>query len=157
MAKKIETPKELTKLILKDVKVLFVSLEEVTNEHGTFKPSISIDATNEEVKEKITNWVAENKIGKNKGVPNFKELTNEETGEVTTFFAFPISPKTEFSGKEGLSKENLGFGATVHLAAKPYQYENFGGGISQSASAIYIIEAGATNNNAEDLEELMEF
>lgn len=148
--KEIEVPKEFTKLILRDVKVIFANL---TDEgYGT---SITIDATDEKVRKDITNWVAENKIGKdNPGVANFKEYTPEDSDEVTYQFSFKVNDYTKFKGLESLTKENLGFGAVIDLVANPFLFDNkFGKGVSQSLSAV-LIKVGSASSADADMEAL---
>ena len=142
------------KLKLKDVKVIFHS----PVDEG-FGRSITIDATDSKVKEQITNWVKENNIGKdNPGVPKFKEYTNEKTGETTTQFAFKLNDYTKCVGINGLSQENLGYGAIVDLIANSFSYSNkFTGGktrVGQSVSAI-VIKSGASSGGDADLQELL--
>ena len=50
---------------------------------------------------------------------------------------------------------DLGYGATLNLIAKAYEYTKFGGGVAISASAIVVTKGAASNNDA-DLEELMD-
>lgn len=148
--KEIEIPKEFTKIVLRDVKVIFANL---TDEgYGT---SITIDATDEKVRKDITNWVAENKIGKdNPGVANFKEYTPEDSDEVTYQFSFKVNDYTKFKGLESLTKENLGFGAVIDLVANPFLFDNkFGKGVSQSVSAV-LIKVGSVSSADADMEAL---
>lgn len=142
------------KLKLKDVKIIFYSPED-----EGFGRSITIDATDSKIKEQITNWVKENNIGKDEpGVPKFKEYTNEKTGETTTQFAFKLNDYTKYAGINGLSQENLGYGAIVDLIANAFSYSNkFTGGkerVGQSASAI-VIKSGASSGGDADLAELL--
>lgn len=142
------------KLKLKDVKVVFYNPED-----EGFGRSITIDATDSKVKEQITNWVKENNIGKDEpGVPKFKEYTNEKTGETTTQFAFKLNDYTKYAGINGLSQENLGYGAIVDLIANSFEYSNkFTGGktrTGQSVSAI-VIKSGASSGGDADLAELL--
>lgn len=142
------------KLKLKDVKVIFYSPED-----EGFGRSITIDATDSKVKEQIINWVKENNIGKDEpGVPKFKEYTNEKTGETTTQFAFKLNDYTKYAGINGLSQENLGYGAIVDLIANAFSYANkFTGGkerVGQSVSAI-VIKSGASSGGDADLAELL--
>lgn len=148
--KEIEIPKEFTKIVLRDVKVIFANL---TDEgYGT---SITIDATDEKVRKDITNWVAENKIGKdNPGVANFKEYIPEDSDEVTYQFSFKVNDYTKFKGLESLTKENLGFGAVIDLVANPFLFDNkFGKGVSQSVSAV-LIKVGSVSSADADMEAL---
>lgn len=142
------------KLKLKDVKVIFASLED-----QGFGRSITVDATDSKVKEQITNWVKENNIGKDEpGVPKFKEYTNEKTGETTTQFAFKLNDYTKYAGVNGLSQENLGYGSIVDLIANSFSYANkFTGGkerVGQSVSAV-VVKSGASTGGDSDLAELL--
>lgn len=149
--KKNEIPKEFTKLILRDVKIIFANL----TDEG-FGTSLIIDATDAKVKKAITNWVAENKIGKNNpGIANFKEYTPEDGGETVVQFSFKINDNTKYKGAdESITKENLGYGAVVDLAVTAFYYDNkFGKGVSQSVSAVRI-KTGAQSSGDADMEVL---
>jgi len=149
--KAIEMPKEFTKLVLRDCKVIFAN---ITDEG--FGTSITIDATDKDLQAKISAWVAENKIGKETpGVANFKEYTPEEGGETTIQFSFKINDYTKFQGLEGATKDNLGFGAVVDIVANAFPYDNkFGKGVSQSLSAV-LIKKGASSSGEADMNELI--
>lgn len=143
-----------TKLKLKNVKVVFFNPED-----EGFGTSITIDCTAPEVKKQIEDWVKENNIGKdNPGVANIKEYTNENSGETTLQFAFKINEYTKYAGINGLSKDDLGYGAVVDLIAQAYTYNNkFTSGkdrVGQSASAI-VVRSGATTGGDADLAELL--
>ena len=143
-----------TKLKLQKVKVIFYN--DVDEGFGT---SITIDATDENIKKQITDWVKENNIGKdNPGVANFKEYTNEKSGETTIQYSFRINEYTKYAGLNGLSEKDLGYGAVVDLIANAFVYNNrFTGGkdrVGQSASAI-VIRSGATTGGDADLQELL--
>lgn len=145
---------EDTKIKLQKVKVVFFNPED--NGFGT---SITIDATDPDVKKAITDWVKGNNIGKDEpGVPKFKEYTNEKTGDTTTQFAFKINEYTKYAGINGLSKDDIGYGAVVDIIAQAFEYSNkFTSGktrVGQSASAI-VVRSGATSGADADLAELL--
>lgn len=144
-------PAVLEKLKLQNVKVIFANL----TDEG-FGTSITIDATDEAIKDKIANWVKVNSIGKDTpGIANFKEYTPEDSETVTIQYAFKVNDWTKFMGIEGLTKENLSYGAIIDLIANPFPYDNkFGKGISSSLSAVLIREKGKTGSDA-DMEDLM--
>lgn len=142
-----------TKLKLKNVKVVFFNPED-----EGFGTSITIDCTDEAVKNQIIEWVKANKIGKdNPGVANIKEYT-PEGGSTTYQFAFKINEYTRYAGVNGLGKDELGYGAVVDLIAQAYEYSNkFTKGetrVGQSASAI-VVRSGATSGGDADLAELL--
>lgn len=145
---------EGTKLKLQNVKVIFFNKED-----QGFGTSITIDATNEAVKKQIADWVKDNNIGKDEpGVPKFKEYTNEKTGETTTQFAFKINDYTKYAGINGLTENDLGYGAMVDLIAQAFEYNNkFTGGktrVGQSVSAV-VVRSGSTSGADADLAELL--
>lgn len=144
-------PKVLEKLKLQNCKVIFANL----TDEG-FGTSITIDATDEAVKDKIENWVKANKIGKETpGVAKFKEYTPEDSDTTTIQYSFKVNDFTKFMGIDGLAKEDLGYGAIIDLVANPFPYDNkFGKGISSSLSAVLIKAKGTTGADA-DMEELM--
>jgi len=134
------------KLTLKSVKVIFANLED-----EGFGRSITIDVTDEELRDKITAWVSANNIGKkeNAGKPNFKEY------EGKTQYSFKINDYTKFAGLKGLSEKELGFGAMVSLVAQAFEYDNkFGKGTSASLSAV-LVEQGRTTGADADLADLL--
>ena len=142
-----------SKLKLKNVKVVFFNPED--EGYGT---SITIDCTDEAVKQQIIDWVKENKIGKdNPGVANIKEYKPEE-GDTVYQFQFKINDFTKYAGINGLSKDDLGYGAVVDLIATAYTYNNkFTGGkdkVGQSVSAI-VVKSGASAGGDADLQELL--
>lgn len=143
-----------TKIKLKEVGVIFYNPED--NGFGT---SITIDCTKPEVKGQIEKWVKENNIGKETpGEAKIKEYTNEKTGETTLQYAFKINDKTKYAGVNGLTENDLGYGAVIDIIATAYTYNNkFTAGkdrVGQSASAI-VIRSGATSGGDADLAELL--
>lgn len=143
-----------TKLKLQKVKVIFYN--DVDEGFGT---SITIDATDPQVRKQIEDWVKENNIGKdNPGVANFKEYTNEKSGETTIQYAFRINDYTKYAGLNGLSEKDLGYGAVVDLIANAFVYNNKftknEDRVGQSASAI-VVRSGATTGGDADLAELL--
>ena len=145
--------KQKSKITLKNVKVIFYSPED-----QGFGRSITIDCTAPEVKKQIEDWVKENNIGKdNPGVANIKEYAPEGK-EPTLQFAFRINDQTRYAGLNGLTQDNLGYGATVDLVARAFTYNNkFTAGkdrVGQSASAI-VVRSGASSGGDEDLADLL--
>lgn len=143
-----------TKLKLQKVKVVFYNPED-----EGFGTSITIDCTDEAVKKQIVDWVKANNIGKdNPGVANIKEYTPEDSDTTTYQFAFKINEYTKYAGINGLSKDDLGYGAVIDLIAQAYTYNNkFTKGedrVGQSASAI-VVRSGATTGGDADLAELL--
>lgn len=121
-----------------NVKVIFADLED-----RGFGRNIVIDATSQEVRDKIDAWTAENNI--NGGVAKYKDYTTKE-GEETKQYTFKLSQYTEFGGKDNLNEKALGYGAIVNLSASAYDFNNkFGTGTSASLRAVYVKE-GATKS-----------
>ena len=145
--------KELTKLKLQNVKVVFFNPED-----EGFGTTITIDCSDEAVKQKIIDWVKDNNIGKDTpGVAKIKEYTPED-GATTYQFAFKINEYTKYAGINGLGKDDIGYGAIVDLIAQAYTYNNkFTAGktlVGQSASAI-VVRSGASAGGEADLQELL--
>ena len=141
------------KLKLKNVKVVFFN--HVDEGFGT---SITIDCTDPEVKKQIEDWVKVNNIGKdNPGVANIKEYAPEGK-EPTLQYAFRINDYTKYAGLNGLSQDDLGYGAVVDLIAQAFVYNNkFTGGkdrVGQSVSAV-VVRSAATSGGDADLQELL--
>lgn len=135
----------MEKLKLEHVNIVFANLED-----EGFGRSLTIDVTDKEVQNKISEWVKKNKIGKKTpGVANFKEYEGKHQ------YAFKISDFTQFMGKDGLTKDNLGFGAQISLIAQPFEYDNkFGKGVSANLSAV-LVEARAKTGADDDMAELL--
>lgn len=134
------------KIYLKNVKVVFASLQD-----EGFGRSITIDATDKDIKAGIEEWVKANKIGKtNPGVANFK------TYEETIQYAFKLNDKSKFVYRSGVSEGDLGWGSIVSLSANAFEYNNkFGKGVSASVSAV-VVEKGASSGADDDLRELLD-
>lgn len=135
-----------TKLKLEHVSIVFANLVD-----DGFGRSLTIDVTDKEVRDKVEKWVKTNKIGKGDkaGIPNFKEY------EGRTQYAIKISDFTQFAGLNGLTKDNLGFGAKVSLVANAFEYDNkFGKGVSANLSAVLVEERAKTGADA-DMAELL--
>jgi hypothetical protein len=149
--KEVVIPKVLEKLKLQNCKVIFFNA--VDEGFGT---SITIDATDEAVKTKISDWVKANNIGKETpGVAKFKEYSPEESNTVTIQYSFRINDNTKYMGVDGLTKDHLGFGAIIDFVANPFAYDNkFGKGISSSLSAVLVRSKGTTGAD-EDMNDLM--
>lgn len=132
---------------LNGAKVVFANLDDTG-----FGRSITIDATGADVQKEITDWVKENNIGKGDkaGVPNFKEYEGKKQ------YAFKINDYTRYAGLNGLTINNLGFGARVSLIAQAFTYDNkFGKGTSASLTAV-VVEKAADSASDGDLAELLE-
>lgn len=130
-------------IVLRSVKVVFANL--VDEGFGT---SITIDATDQEVRDRISKWVAENKIGRtNPGVANFKEYT-PEGGDTTYQYTFKLNDKTAVVALDNARKEDLGFGSLIDLTATAFEYDNkFGKGVSQSLNAV-LVRSNYTGNES---------
>lgn len=139
-----------TKIKLTNVKVIFYS----PTDEG-FGTSITIDCTPPEVEKQIVDWVKSNNIGKqNPGVANIKEYTND-AGETTRQFQFKLNDKTQYAGVNGLTQDDIGYGAVVDLIANSFNFDNkFGKGVSQSVSAI-VVRSGSNTGGQADLAELL--
>jgi len=149
---KVVIPAVLEKLKLKDCSVIFYN--GVDEGFGT---SITINATSPEIKDKISEWVKKNNIGKDTpGIAKFKEYQSEDSDEVTIQYSFKITDFTKFLGTNGLVREDLGYGAVIDLIANPFAYKNkFGEGISASLSAVLIKEKGKTGADS-DMQSLLD-
>lgn len=134
------------KIYLKGVKVIFATLED-----EGFGRSITIDATDKDIKAGIEKWVKDNKIGKdNPGVANFK------TYEETIQYNLRLNDNTKFVYSTGTKEGDLGYGAVVSLSANAFEYNNkFGKGTSASLSAV-VVEKGRSSGADDDIAELMD-
>lgn len=149
---------DTTKLKLSGVKVVFYTGPE-DEKAKEFSTSVTI-ALDPESKKTVEEFYKVNNVGKNsdpasKGKANIKEYTNEDTGVTTEQLTIKFNEHTQFAGLNGLGQKDLGYGATINLIAKAYEYKKFGGGVAVSASAIVVTKGAASNNDA-DLAELMD-
>ncbi len=140
----------MDKIKLSNVKVIFANLKD-----EGFGKSLTIDATNPETQEAIKTWVRDNMIGKSTpGEVKFKEY-QPEGGDKTIQYAFKINDYTKFIGLNGLTIDDLGYGAEVSLMAQSFSYDNkFGKGTSASLTAVLIMKAVRTSAD-DDIEELL--
>ena len=116
-----------------DVKVIFADLED-----RGFGRNIVIDATDQTTQDAISIWVKDNNI--NGGKAHFKDYTTKD-GEETKQYTFKLSEYTQFGGDNNLDEKSIGYGATINLLAKAYDYDNkFGKGTSASLRAVYVKE-----------------
>jgi hypothetical protein len=116
-----------------DVKVIFADLED-----RGFGRNIVIDATDQATQDAISIWVKDNNI--NGGKAHFKDYTTKD-GEETKQYTFKLSEYTQFGGDNNLDEKSIGYGATINLLAKAYDYDNkFGKGTSASLRAVYVKE-----------------
>lgn len=138
------------KLTLQNLKVVFYNPED-----EGFGTTITVDVTDKDVQKNIEAWVKENNIGKDTpGVPKFKTYKPEEGDEVVQY-AFNLNEYTKYGSTEGLTKDDIGYGAVVDIIARAYEWNNkFGQGVSQSATAI-VIRKGKSGGNDDDLAELL--
>lgn len=131
---------------IRGVEVVFANLDDTG-----FGKSITVSATDQDVEDAITAWVKNNNIGKGDkaGVPNFKEYEGRKQ------YAFKINDYTRFAGLNGLTQNNLGYGARISLIATAFEYDNkFGKGTSASLTAV-LVEKAANSASDGDLAELL--
>lgn len=142
------------KLILKDVKVLFVEIKD-----KDFGSSITIDVTNPTLRKAIEDF-----YGKEGLTPKFKDYTNKESGEITTQYSIKLASFVKVQDESG-AEYNLDeletkardikfvFGSKVNVAIRAYDYDNkFGKGKSASVSAVKIVKgAEAIKDDMDDL------
>ncbi len=108
-----------------------------------------------ELEKQITEFWKANNIGNEKtviGVPNIKEY------EGTRQLSLKINEHTRFAGLNGLTTDNLGFGARINFFLNAFEYSNkFTKGktyTGASISAVVILEGKRTGADA-DLSDLL--
>lgn len=131
-------------LVLKDVKVLFSEF----NKDSQYGRSITIDATDPSVQQKIADWYGVNEVGKIKsgrnanasdydGKPKFREYNDVKQ------FTFKLNKNTDpaFTSEiEGASLKDVRYTAKINLVAQAFKFNNqFGNGISESVVAIKLV------------------
>lgn len=135
-----------TKIQLKNVRVIFASLED-----EGFGRSITIDVTDKDLQKGIKDWVKANKIGKTTpGEVTFKDY------EGTLQYAFKLNDKSKIVYRSGVREGDLGYGSEVSMSVNAFEYNNkFGKGFSSSISAL-VVEKGAASGADADLAELLD-
>lgn len=142
---------EDNKLIIKNVKVLFVEVND-----KDFGSNITIDVTDDSVRSQIETFYAGRGMN-----PKFKDFTSKE-GKTTKQFSIKLAPFISVLDESGVTYDGLDaleevaktiklvYGSEINLAVKIYEYNNkFGSGKSASVSAIRIVK-GAEGKNVMD-------
>ena len=152
MSTKTERASENTaqnKIKVVNAEVIFANL--VDEGFGT---SLTIKLT-PEIEKQITEFWKANNIGNEKtviGEPNVKDY------EGTRQLSLKINEHTKFAGLNGLTTDNLGFGARVNFFLNAFEYTNkFTKGktyTGASISAVVILEGKRTGADA-DLSDLL--
>lgn len=137
------------KIKVVNAEVIFANL--VDEGFGT---SLTIKLT-PEIEKQITKFWKANNIGNEKtviGEPNIKEY------EGTRQLSLKINEHTKFAGLNGLTTDNLGFGARINFFLNAFEYKNkFTKGktyTGASISAAVILEGKRTGADA-DLSDLL--
>ncbi len=142
-----------TKLVLKNVKVEFWNKGD-----ERFKPSLVISADDPSVKSKITQWVADNRVGAGEltGKALFGKYTPKDgSGKTYLRYSFRVTDKTKFKGINNLGLSDLGRGSRVSIIVNAFRYNSaFGDGVSKSVAAVKILTP-ASNSNDGDMDILM--
>ena len=129
-------------LTLKHVELIFAE----TKADSKYGASITIDATDPELRDTIIKYHKANNLPE----PKFKEYVNERTNETTMQYNVKLAKFVDIKGKENYGPSELGRGAVVNVVINAYDYDNnFNKGTSKSVTAIFIIEP--KKNNAMDL------
>ena len=138
-----------SKIKVVNAEVIFANL--VDEGFGT---SLTIKLT-PEIEEQVKEFWKTNNIGNEKtviGEPNIKEY------EGTRQLSLKINDHTKFAGLNGLTTDNLGFGARVNFFLNAFEYKNkFTKGktyVGASISAVVILEGRRTGADA-DLSDLL--
>jgi hypothetical protein len=138
-----------SKIKVVNAEVIFANL--VDEGFGT---SLTIKLT-PELEKQITEFWKTNNIGNEKtviGEPNIKEY------EGTRQLSLKINEHTKFAGLNGLTTDNLGFGARINFFLNAFEYSNkFTKGktyTGASISAVVILEGKRTGADA-DLSDLL--
>ncbi len=138
-----------SKIKVVNAEVIFANL----TDEG-FGTSLTIKLT-PEIEKQITEFWKANNIGNEKtviGEPNIKEY------EGTRQLSLKINEHTRFAGLNGLTTDNLGFGARVNFFLNAFEYSNkFTRGktyTGASISAVVILEGKRTGADA-DLSDLL--
>ena len=147
--KEEKTASTAQKIKVVNAEVVFASL--VDEGFGT---KLTIKLT-PEIEKQITEFWKANNIGNEKtviGEPNIKDY------EGTRQLSLKINEHTKFAGLNGLTTDNLGFGARVNFFLNAFEYKNkFTKGktyTGASISAVVILEGKRTGADA-DLSDLL--
>ena len=151
----INESKELQKLTLKDVTILFSSLRD-----PKFGNSITIDVTDSAKQEAIAKFYKDNNFTKE---PSFKIYTSEKTNTSVTqwtvklskFLTF-VTPFEEQISLEDLKPSDLERGTKVNMIVYAYNYKNnFGEGVTCSATIIVSKGRNTVSQKETDIKDLL--
>lgn len=141
------------KLILKDVKLLFVEIKD-----KDFGSSITIDVTEDNLRKAIEEYYKAEGI-----TPKFKDYTNKETGVTTKQYSVKLASFVTVLDEAGAEYDldaletkardiKFTFGSHVNVAIRAYEYDNkFGKGKSASATAVKIVKGVDLKDDMADL------
>ena len=151
----INESKELQKLTLKDVTILFSSLRD-----PKFGNSITIDVTDNAKQEAIAKFYKDNNFAKE---PSFKIYTSEKTNTSVTqwtvklskFLTF-VTPFEEQISLEDLKPSDIERGTKVNMIVYAYNYKNnFGEGVTCSATIIVSKGRNTVSQKESDIKDLL--
>lgn len=130
-------------IAIKHAEVLFVELED-----KGYGRNVTIDVTNDAIRNEIETWAEENGIKL-----RIKDYTTKD-GNIVKQLQLKFSKFLKVQGKESTWNESsLGWGAKINLIANAYDYDNkFGKGRTVSVSNIFIVEP-AKNTKMESIAE----
>lgn len=151
----INENKDLQKLTLKNVKILFSNLND-----PKFGNSITIDVTDNALQQAIAKFYKDNNFSKE---PSFKTYVSENTNITTVQWTIKLSkfltfvtPFSEELSLEDLKPTDLERGTIINMIAYAYNYKNnFGEGVTCAAQTI-VSKGRPTSQKNNDIKELMD-
>lgn len=144
-------------LVIKDVPVLFSNFDK----DDEFGRSITIDATDQTVRDEITNWVKRNNVGlitsgRNKNESTYKPEPNFKEYNETIQYTLKLNKNTDpaFKSECGeASLKDVRYTARISLVAQAFKFDNkFGSGISASVISVALTSKPQGTDGTAELE-----
>ena len=144
-------------LVIKDVPVLFSNFDK----DDEFGRSITIDATDQTVRDEITNWVKRNNVGlitsgRNKNESTYKPEPNFKEFNDTIQYTLKLNKNTDpaFKSECGeASLKDVRYTARISLVAQAFKFDNkFGSGISASVISVALTSKPQGTDGTAELE-----
>lgn len=144
-------------LVIKDVPVLFSNFDK----DDEFGRSITIDATDQSVRDAITEWVKKNNVGlitsgRNKNEDTYKPEPNFKEYNDTIQYTLKLNKNTNPAFKTecgDASLRDVRYTARISLVAQAFKFDNkFGSGISASVISVALTSKPQGTDGTAELE-----
>ena len=144
-------------LVIKDVPVLFSNFDK----DDEFGRSITIDVTDQSVRDAIADWVKRNNVGlitsgRNKNVATYKPEPNFKEHNDTIQYTLKLNKNTDPAFKSECGEATLKdvrYTARISLVAQAFKFDNkFGSGNSASVISVALTSKPQGTDGTAELE-----